>query len=99
MTISALAASGSFGEAVLVQAQQPQGSLPVQTGTLDLQLPIRRFDIAAGPLSEALSSFQQATGIHVVLHLPEGTIAGFRTNGISGEMRLDVALGALLADT
>src|ERR1700744_4477552 len=80
-------------------AQQSVGNPATQAATLDLTLPERRFDIPAGPLDTALATFQANTGVKVLLHLPDGTIQGFRTQGVSGLMTPDAALQRLVENT
>jgi catecholate siderophore receptor len=99
MTIGAVAASTSLGQKAVVYAQQAAPPPASKADHFELSLPARRFDIPAGPLSEAMKALQSASGITIVLQLPEGTIDGFRTAGVAGEMTPDRALNALLADT
>ena len=61
------------------------------------QLPVQRFEIARGPLSEALAAFSGATAIQIVL--PPGGLAGFESPGVRGEYAADRALGQLLRGT
>ena len=62
-------------------------------------LPMKRFDIAAGPLDAAVAAFEKSTGLTVKLVLPSGTLAGFMTHGVAGLYREDEALRLLLVGT
>jgi catecholate siderophore receptor len=62
-------------------------------------LPLKRFDIPAGPLDEAIAAYEKATGLKVKNVLPEGTLAGFKSRGVAGLHREDEALRILLEDT
>ena len=100
MAVGALAVySAAAADDGRLYAQQSPGSSQSQPAPLDIPLPTRRFNIAAGPLDDALAAFQKTTGVQVVLHLPEGTTHGFRTDGVSGEMTVDAALKHLVAGT
>jgi catecholate siderophore receptor len=61
------------------------------------RLPVVRFDIAPGPLAEALTAFEAATGIDLLL--PQGGVAGFQTQGVTGVHAADRALARLLGGT
>lgn len=69
------------------------GGLPAAT------LPLKRFDIPAGPLDEAIAAYEKATGLKVRNILPAGTLAGFRSAGLVGLYREDEALYLLLDGT
>jgi catecholate siderophore receptor len=62
-------------------------------------LPVKRVNIAAGPLDAALAAYEQQTGMHVRVDLPQGAIAGFQTKGVSGLFAEDEALRLLLSGT
>lgn len=62
-------------------------------------LPLKRFNIPAGPLDEAITAYEKATGLKVRLVLPEGTVAGFKSPGVVGLYRADAALRLLLDGT
>ncbi len=59
-------------------------------------LPLKRFDIAAGPLDAALAAYEETTGLRVRIDLPRGTVAGFQTKGVKGLYRPQDALVLLL---
>jgi len=58
-----------------------------------------RFDIAAGPLDEALRAFEAATGLAVDVRLPADTVHMMYSPGVSGLASIDAALTALLDGT
>lgn len=64
-----------------------------------VEMPVQRFDIAAGPLDIALHSFEAKSQFKIVVHLPEGTLPGFNTKGASGLYTPEQALRKLLAGT
>ncbi len=62
-------------------------------------LPLKRFDIGAGPLDVVLAAYEQATGLQVRIDLPKGAAAGFQSKGVKGLYRLEEALRLLLEGT
>ncbi len=72
---------------------------PAVAGTAPPTLPLKRFDIPAGPLEQAISSFEKTTGMKVKIVLPEGTLAGFNSPGVVGLYREEDALRLLLGGT
>jgi catecholate siderophore receptor len=62
-------------------------------------LPLKRFEIAAGPLEEAVKAYEKKTGLTVKVVLPAGTLAGFNSPGVNGLYREDEALRLLLEGT
>ena len=62
-------------------------------------LPLKRFDIAAGTLEDAIAAYEKATGLTVKVVLPAGTLAGFNSHGVTGLYREDEALRRLLEGT
>src|ERR1700749_3588688 len=65
----------------------------------DATLPLKRFDIPAGPLDVAIKAYEKTTGLTVKIVLPSGTIAGFTSHGVTGLYREDEALRQLLDGT
>jgi catecholate siderophore receptor len=72
---------------------------PENNGGAVATLPVKRFDIAAGPLDLAITEYEQASGLHVLVNLPKGTIAGLQTKGVHGLYRPEDALRLLLDGT
>lgn len=62
-------------------------------------LPVKRINIAAGSLEEGLKAYEQATGLHVKVNLPNGTLTGFQTKGVAGLFAEDEAMRHLLSGT
>ena len=65
----------------------------------EANLPLKRFDIAAGPLDGAIEAYEKATGLTVKVVLPAGTLAGFHSLGVKGLYREEEALRLLLDGT
>ncbi len=72
---------------------------PSGTVSGEATLPLKRFDIAAGPLDGAIEAYEKATGLTVKIVLPSGTLAGFNSQGVVGLYREDEALRLLLEGT
>jgi catecholate siderophore receptor len=94
-TLAAYAVMGS-SRSVFASAgkMEPNGG----TGA-EATLPLKRFDIPAGPLDGAVKAYEKATGLTVKVVLPAGTLAGFSSLGVSGPYREDEALRLLLDGT
>jgi catecholate siderophore receptor len=65
----------------------------------EASLPLKRFNIAAGPLDEAIKEYEQATGLTVKIVLPTGTLAGFKSLGVVGLYPEEEAMRLLLDGT
>jgi len=92
-TIAAYAAAGS-GKAAIVYAQNTKSNPNGQA-----QLPVRRFDIAAGPLDVVIAQFEQACGVNVQFSVPTETVPGFKSPGVIGLYTQEQALKHLLVGT
>jgi catecholate siderophore receptor len=91
---AAYAMTASGQQALTVAAiGKTAGAVPVAT------LPLKRFDIAAGPLDAAIAQYEQSSGLHVRIDLPQDTLAGFKTRGVKGLYRPEEALRLLLDGT
>jgi catecholate siderophore receptor len=79
------------------RAQQVVG----ETGkrAVPVQMPVRRFRIAEGPLPEALETYRRQSGVTVSLDLPEAALAGFDGQGVVGLYGNEAALRQMLAGT
>lgn len=62
-------------------------------------LPLKRFNIPACPLADAIAAYEQTTGLKVRIVLPEGTLAGFKSPGVMGLYRDEEALRLILKGT
>jgi catecholate siderophore receptor len=69
------------------------------SGAAEASLPLKRFDIAAGPLDEAVRAYEKATGLTVKIVLPSGTLAGFKSLGLTGLYPEEEAMRLLLDGT
>ncbi|WP_433967003.1 TonB-dependent siderophore receptor [Tunturiibacter gelidiferens] len=72
---------------------------PAASGAAEATMPLKKFDIPAGPLDAAVKAFEKATGLTVKIVLPAGTVAGFNSQGVVGLYREDEALRLLLDGT
>jgi catecholate siderophore receptor len=94
-TLAAYAVIGGTSSSLAEKEKSdPAGSSPAQA-----TLPLRKFDIAAGPLDGAVKAYEKATGLTVTIVLPAGTLAGFNAQGVVGLYREDEALQLLLQGT
>jgi catecholate siderophore receptor len=62
-------------------------------------LPLKKFDIPAGPLDAAIAAYEQVAGVTVRIDVPKDTLAGFQTKGVKGLYRPEEALSLLLEGT
>ncbi len=92
-TIAAYATAGS-SKATPVFAQESKGS-----ANGNAQLPVRRFDIPAGPLDVGLAQFAKTCGVSISYTVPRETIPGFKSQGVAGLYSEEQALKQLLAGT
>ncbi len=83
----ALAAVSKDGKAAW--AEMPPGA----------NLPVKRFNIAAGPLDAGIAAYEAQTGLKVTTSLPAGTLGGFQTKGVTGLHPEEEALRLLLEGT
>ena len=72
---------------------------PANSSTPVATLPLKRFDIPAGPLDTALDAYKQASGIALRIDIPQATLAGFQTKGIKRLYRPEEAIRILLEGT
>ena len=94
-TLAAYAAMGGTRAAMAATAKADPGG----NGTPAATLPLKRFNIPAEPLDEAIAAYEKATGLTVRNVLPDGTLAGFKSAGVVGLYREDEALRLLLEGT
>jgi catecholate siderophore receptor len=72
---------------------------PAGSSVAEATLPLKKFDIAPGPLDGAVEAYEKATGLTVKVVLPAGMLAGFTSPGVAGLYREDEALRLLLEGT
>jgi catecholate siderophore receptor len=94
-TLAAYSVMGGTKSALAKTAK----AYPAGAGSGEATLPLKRFDIAAGPLDGAIEAYEKATGLTVKIVLPSGTLAGFNSQGVVGLYREDEALRLLLEGT
>jgi len=90
--VGAIAAYSAAGGAVLLA--QPAGQV---LSPASQTLPVVRFSINAGPLSEVLAEFERATGWKV--EVPDARMGTLPSKGVSGALTPGLALRELLAGT
>ena len=93
-TLAAYTAIGGTRSALAAAAKSDPGPAPTRA-----TLPLKRFDIPAGPLEEAIAAYEKATGLKVQNTLPSGMLTGFQSPGVVGLFREDEALRRLLTGT
>jgi catecholate siderophore receptor len=86
--------SGTRQAMALASKTDPDGS-----GAPDATLPLKRFQIPAGPLDEAIAAYEKTTGLKVKVVLQGGTLAGFNSSGVVGLYREGQALHLILNGT
>lgn len=94
-TLAAYSVMGGTKSALAKTAK----TYPAGAGSAEATLPLKRFDIAAGPLDGAIEAYEKATGLTVKIVLTAGTLAGFNSQGVVGLYREDEALRLLLEGT
>jgi catecholate siderophore receptor len=93
-TLAAYAAMGAVRPALAAARANP-----TLDGAPSATLPLKRFNIPAGPLDQAIAAYEKTTGLKVRVLLPKDALAGFNSPGVTGLYREEEALRMLLADT
>lgn len=92
--LAAYSATG-FDRVALAQVRSPHtrqaAPAPVQA------LPVRRYDIAPGPLSAVIATFEEKSGCRVEASNP--AVLSVHSRGVSGVLTAEQAIHTLLADT
>jgi catecholate siderophore receptor len=100
MALGTLAASAMMGSgAMAFAAAKGAAASAGGAAAAAANLPVKRFNIPAGPLDGALKEFEQETGFKVTSKLASVTIAGFNTKGVTGLHPADEGLRLLLEGT
>src|SRR5258708_24906886 len=94
-TVAAYAVMGGTRSALAEKEKND----PAGSGSVEATLPLKKFDIAPGPLDKAIEAYEKATGLTVKIVLPAGTLVGFNSPGVAGLYREDEALRLLLEGT
>ena len=96
-TLAAYSVMGSSPQAnAATKPSEGTASAAVPPGS---NLPVKKIAIAAGGLDEAIKAFEQQTGVRVKLTVPQATLAGFQTKGVTGTFPAEEALRQLLDGT
>ena len=98
IAMGTLAAYATMGGARCALAAKAKPD-PIGAGSPAAALPLKRFNIPAGPLDEAIAAYEKTTGLSVKDTLPPGTLSGFRSPGVVGLYREDEALRLILDGT
>lgn len=85
-TLAAYAVMGGTRQA-LAYEEKVGGAGAGAAGGAEASLPLKRFNIGAGPLDEAIAAYEKATGLTVKVVLPAGTLAGFKSQGLKDCIR------------
>ncbi|MFL6446798.1 MAG: TonB-dependent siderophore receptor [Bryobacteraceae bacterium] len=98
ITVGTLAAYSAAGSGKVALAQSGNTSDPTRrSGTRVEALPVRRYELASGPLSAVLKDFERATQIKVVV--PTTELLAISSPGVSGVYTVEEALRRILANT
>jgi catecholate siderophore receptor len=97
--VGALVAYSTFATQTTDAQEPPKRATPKRAGNTVAELPLRRFEIGAGPLNSALRVFETASGVHARVTFDKEVLEHLATNGVSGTMTNNEALTRLLADS
>src|SRR3954469_16496058 len=98
MAVGTLAAYSAVGSGRAALAQEKSGINPAsKSGNQIHSLPVRRFDIPAGPLRDALPLFEQITQLHI--DIPDPAALEVQVAGVAALYTPEDALNRLLANT
>jgi len=98
-------AMGTLAATVMGAGRQAYAAIPASESAAgasaapSASLPVRRVNLPAGGLDAAIAAYEQQTGLRVRVDLPQGTLEGFQTKGVSGLFAEDEALELLLVGT
>jgi catecholate siderophore receptor len=98
IAVGTLAAYAVMGGTKSALAYVEKTSGPSGDGA-ETSLPLKRFDIPAGPLDEAIKAYEKTTGLTVKIVLPSGTLAGFKSLGVTGLLPEEEGMRQLLDGT
>lgn len=98
-TLAAYAAMGGARPALANMKAGPLGPYGAGANGAEATLPLKRFDLAAGPLDVAIKEYERATGLTVQVVVPSDMLAGFVSHRVVGLYREDEALRLLLEGT
>ena len=95
----AMLTMAAYGALSRAHAQAPQVLAETGKDPVPAQLPVRRFKISDGPLSDALDAYGNQSGVAVKLEIPAEQLAGFKARAVVGFYSNEGALRQLLAGT
>jgi catecholate siderophore receptor len=95
-TLAATMVSSSRLAMAAVTKDGGTGAVPQSTAA---NLPVRRFDIAAGPLDAGIAAYERTTGLKVRSKLSHAALAGMETRGVAGQYSAEDGLRLLLEGT
>ncbi len=98
MAVGALVACSAFGTRVAVATEAATPKIGSVSGNV-AELPLRRFDIAAGTLDDVLRAYEAASGVDVRFSFPADMLSRIGSGGVSGTMSSNQALDQLLDGT
>lgn len=98
MAVGALVACSAFGTRVAVATEAATPTIGPARGNV-AELPLRRFDIAAGTLDDVLRAYEAASGVDVRFSFPADMLSRIGSGGVSGTMSSNQALDQLLDGT
>ncbi len=95
-TLAAYALGGGGKVKAAVMTEDAEGG---KDQSPQAQIPVRRFDIPAGPLDQALDAYKQATGVSLHTDSLKNGLAGIHSHGVHGMYSSQQALREVLAGT
>ncbi|WP_213807546.1 TonB-dependent siderophore receptor [Granulicella sp. dw_53] len=95
-TLAAYAAVGANEQALAAVTKDGATGAAVPPAA---NLPVKRFNIAAGPLDAGFAEFEAQTGLKISTSLTAAAIAGFQTKGVTGLHPAEEALRLMLDGT
>ncbi|HEV7238352.1 MAG TPA: TonB-dependent siderophore receptor [Thermoanaerobaculia bacterium] len=98
MTVGALVACSAFGTRLAI-AQTSPGTAGHDGARTTAQLPLRRFDIAAGSLADVLRAFEDASGTTVRVEFDRVVLDSLHSPGVTGLLSDAEALRQLLSES
>ncbi|MBV8897694.1 MAG: TonB-dependent siderophore receptor [Acidobacteriaceae bacterium] len=97
LAVGTLAAYAATAGGKVAKAQQPAVGRQTPPSNSIAGLPVRRYDIAPGPLDEVLQSFETVAGLKVFSADPQ--LLGVQSPGVSGTFTATQALDKILSGT
>ena len=100
MALGTLAASAVMGAGSVAFAAAKSAAAPAAgAAAAAASLPVKRFNIPAGPLDGALKEYERETGLKVMTKVDAAVLTGFQTKGVTGLHPAEEGLRLLLEGT